>query len=176
MTYKLLTLPQGGSGQQYVVPHATYFSNILHREIRVEVCDNQMAFNYVDTGEQVPLNETGLLFSEVYRKKPALFFGTKLCELVREDDIESGDEDDNITEPEFVEDGETKQQKFLRLVNSRLPKAVKQMRLVGNLSGAPYECTDEQAGAVIAALQKEVDAIREKFFPSEGDDNIPTIK
>lgn len=69
---------------------------------------------------------------------------------------------------------ETKQEKFLRLVNPRLQVAVKRIRLLKNLAVGDYEYTPEQAKAVMDILAIEMEALERAFFESD-DDDIPTI-
>ena len=77
-------------------------------------------------------------------------------------------------EPENIE-GETRNEAFRRLANKRLPVAVKRIRMIGNLSGANYQYTPEQAEVVIDVLQREVDKLREAFFKVAVEDDIPTL-
>jgi hypothetical protein len=43
-------------------------------------------------------------------------------------------------------------------------RAIKDLRLVGNLSNrAAYEFTEEDARRIVKALQKEVEALRQRF-------------
>lgn len=64
------------------------------------------------------------------------------------------------------------QAKFLELANKRVNKAIKAIRLIGNLSNkATYTYNDEQAKKIIRALQKELDNMKSKFTGNEGDDS-----
>ena len=58
---------------------------------------------------------------------------------------------------------ETRSDKFVRLVESRVPKALTSIRLVGQLASPNYEFTKEQAEAVVGTLQSSVDDLREAY-------------
>lgn len=59
---------------------------------------------------------------------------------------------------------ETKAERFKRLANKRVSKAIKILRNIGNLSTkGNYEYTPEQADRIFGALAKEVNAIKDKF-------------
>ena len=58
---------------------------------------------------------------------------------------------------------ESQSDKFRRLANSRMPKAIKSMRLVKNLSMGQYAYTPAQASKVVDTLQDEVDSIKASF-------------
>ena len=60
---------------------------------------------------------------------------------------------------------ETKAQKFVRLAEARVSKAVKYVRLVGNLSGSGYDYTSEQVKKVEDALASAVEATIARFVP-----------
>jgi hypothetical protein len=58
--------------------------------------------------------------------------------------------------------------KFIELANKRVNKAIKDLRLVGNLSNkANYSYDDAQAKKIVKVLQKELDSIRAKFSGSD---------
>ncbi len=60
-----------------------------------------------------------------------------------------------------------KSERFVELANKRVNKAIKDLKLVGNLANRNnYEFTDEQAKKILITLQKEVDAVK-KCFQSE---------
>jgi hypothetical protein len=57
-----------------------------------------------------------------------------------------------------------KRGKFVELADKRVNRAIKDLRLIGNLSNrAAYEYSDKDVKAIIRALQKEVDTIRARF-------------
>jgi hypothetical protein len=57
-----------------------------------------------------------------------------------------------------------KRLKFVELADKRVNRAIKDLRLIGNLSSrAAYEYSDRDVKAIVRALQKEVDAIRSRF-------------
>ena len=63
----------------------------------------------------------------------------------------------------MFEDEETKAERFVRLAKARVPRALKRIKLIGNLAGPGYEYTDEQTEKVLDALQGAVDRVRDKF-------------
>ena len=63
-----------------------------------------------------------------------------------------------------------KSQKFIELANKRVNKALKELKLVGNLANRKnYDYTDEQGKKIVKALQREVDSVRKVFLNSEND-------
>ena len=57
-----------------------------------------------------------------------------------------------------------KQQAFTRLANKRVNVAIKALQLVGNLGNRTnYEYDAKQSAKILAALQSEVDRLKEKF-------------
>ena len=60
-------------------------------------------------------------------------------------------------------EGESKQDKFKRLASKRVSNAIQKIELIGNLSGASYECSVEDAEKIIAALQQAVDGVKGRF-------------
>lgn len=58
---------------------------------------------------------------------------------------------------------ETKHQRFLRLMQRRLERALEELRLVGQLSSDNYQNTPEEAQEVIGHLDKSVRAIADAF-------------
>lgn len=62
-----------------------------------------------------------------------------------------------------------KREKFVRLANARVNRAVKELRLVGNLSNrATYAYTDEDARKILKALQREIDTLKTRFSGTSG--------
>ena len=62
--------------------------------------------------------------------------------------------------------------KFIELANKRVNKAIKDIRLIGNLSNkSTYSYSDEQAKKIIRTLQKELDVMKSKFTGIESDDS-----
>jgi hypothetical protein len=90
--------------------------------------------------------------------------------------MENQDEMDFVEEVEEVIPHETPEEKFLRLVNKRLPVAVKRIRLLKNLAGPTYKYSDKQAGAVVAVLRTELEELERAFFSSHDDDDVPVIE
>lgn len=59
--------------------------------------------------------------------------------------------------------------KFVELGTKRVNKAIKDIRLIGNLANKKnYEYTDEQARRIIKALQKEIDSVKQNFQDADG--------
>lgn len=66
-----------------------------------------------------------------------------------------------------------KREKFIRLAESRVTKAIKQLRLIGNLSHkGNYEYTDEDVRKIVNALNAEIKAVRGKFENGAAEDGI----
>ena len=63
----------------------------------------------------------------------------------------------------MAEGQESKQDKFKRLASKRVSNAIQKIELIGNLSGASYECTAEDAEKIILALQQALDGVKERF-------------
>jgi hypothetical protein len=54
--------------------------------------------------------------------------------------------------------------KFVELANKRVNRAIKDLRLIGNLSNrAAYEFGEEDSRKIIKTLQREVEALRQRF-------------
>jgi ABC-type Fe3+-hydroxamate transport system substrate-binding protein len=61
--------------------------------------------------------------------------------------------------------------KFIELANKRVNKAIKDIRLVGNLSNkSTYSYDEAQAKKIIRVLQKELDAVKGKFGGGDSED------
>ena len=58
---------------------------------------------------------------------------------------------------------ETKEMKFVRLGKARMDKALKGIRLIGNLSGSGYSYNAEQIEKMEQALHSAVEATMERF-------------
>jgi len=57
-----------------------------------------------------------------------------------------------------------KRAKFIELVEARVNRAVRDIRLIGNLSNrSAYTFTDEDVRKVFRAIQKELDAAKGRF-------------
>ena len=59
--------------------------------------------------------------------------------------------------------GESKADKFKRIGQSRVVKALEAIQRLGALSGSSYEYTDEQVENMFGALQSKLDETRDKF-------------
>lgn len=69
--------------------------------------------------------------------------------------------------------GETRRDKFVRLANSRVNKAIKAIQLIGNLSNrSNYDYSQEDVDKIFSALNSEIKACRKRFdTPSRGNDD-----
>ncbi len=57
-----------------------------------------------------------------------------------------------------------KRAKFVELAESRVNRAIKDLRLIGNLSNrSAYEFSDDDVKKMFRALQKELDGARSRF-------------
>lgn len=54
---------------------------------------------------------------------------------------------------------ETKRDKFKRIVEPRVRKALKAIRLIGNCSGSAYEYTDKDVADIAAKLRTELEQL-----------------
>ncbi|PLY00755.1 MAG: hypothetical protein C0623_06605 [Desulfuromonas sp.] len=65
-----------------------------------------------------------------------------------------------------------KRDKFIELANKRVTKAIKDLRLIGNLSNRrTYDYNDEDVKKITRALQRELDAMKVRFRGEAGDDD-----
>jgi len=63
-----------------------------------------------------------------------------------------------------------KSAKFIELANKRVNRAIKDLKLIANLSNKQnYEYSDDQAKKIVKALQHEVDLVKQNFLSSEDD-------
>ena len=58
---------------------------------------------------------------------------------------------------------ENKRGTFLRIVQPRVRKALKAIRLIGNCSGSAYEYTDKDVAGVITALITEIEQLEARY-------------
>lgn len=58
---------------------------------------------------------------------------------------------------------ETKQERFVRLAEKRVTKALAELRKIGNLAGPTYEYTEKQVKAIMMALERAVRDIADRF-------------
>lgn len=67
-----------------------------------------------------------------------------------------------------------KRAKFVELGTNRVNRAIKDLRLIGNLSNrSTYEYGDEDAKKILRALQRELDDLKLRFRgEDQGDDNM----
>ena len=62
--------------------------------------------------------------------------------------------------------------KFVELANKRVTKAIKDMRLIGNLANRrAYQYEDADAKKIIRALQQELDILKARFRGDQGNDD-----
>lgn len=63
---------------------------------------------------------------------------------------------------------ESKREKFVKLAEQRVNRALREIRLIGNLSNrAAYASTEEDVKKIFRALQKEMDAAKARFGDNE---------
>ncbi|MCY1242445.1 hypothetical protein D9M68_864530 [compost metagenome] len=56
--------------------------------------------------------------------------------------------------------------KFVELANARVARAIKDLRLIGNLANRKnYEYSDEEAKKILKVLEAELDTLKAKFRP-----------
>lgn len=66
--------------------------------------------------------------------------------------------------------------KFVQLAEARVTRAIKDIKLIGNLSNrSNYVYTDEDARKIVAALKKAVDETKARF-EAKGDPDASTFK
>ncbi len=66
--------------------------------------------------------------------------------------------------------------KFVELAEKRVSKAIKDIRLIGNLSNrSNYSYTQEDVRKIVRALKDEVDALKARF-EAKGSDSKPVFK
>jgi ABC-type Fe3+-hydroxamate transport system substrate-binding protein len=71
-----------------------------------------------------------------------------------------------------VQDKRDAREKFVELANKRVTRAIKDLRLVGNLANRRNYTYDEaDAKKVIRALQREMDALKARFRGDDGGEN-----
>ena len=64
---------------------------------------------------------------------------------------------------------EDKREKFIRLANQRVNKAMEQLRLVGNLGNrSAYDYNEEDAKKIVKALQRSLDDAKGKLLGDTG--------
>jgi transcription elongation GreA/GreB family factor len=62
-----------------------------------------------------------------------------------------------------------KRAKFVELANNRVTRAIKDMRLIGNLSSrANYDYNDEDVKRILRTLQKQIEILRTRFSSGGG--------
>ena len=62
-----------------------------------------------------------------------------------------------------------KRGKFVQLAEARVNRAIKNIQLIGNLANKnSYEYTENDARKIAKTLQKEVDAVKARFFGDSG--------
>lgn len=66
-----------------------------------------------------------------------------------------------------------KRQKFIDLAEKRTQRAIKDVRLIGNLANSKnYSYTDEDVKKIIKALQEEVSELKKRFEAKPADDQV----
>jgi hypothetical protein len=61
-----------------------------------------------------------------------------------------------------------KREKFVSLANKRVNRAIKDLRLIGNLSNrSAYTYADDDIRKIVRALQRELDSVKARFGGGE---------
>jgi hypothetical protein len=64
-------------------------------------------------------------------------------------------------------------QKFVDLANKRVTRALKDLRLIGNLSNKTnYSYTDQDVRKIVSALEREVKDLKRKFTTKTESDDV----
>lgn len=62
-----------------------------------------------------------------------------------------------------------KRDKFVKLAEQRVNRALREIRLIGNLSNrSAYESTEDDVKKIFRTLQKELDTAKSRFGEGEG--------
>ena len=62
-------------------------------------------------------------------------------------------------------------ERFIELANKRVNNAIKDLRLIGNLSNRKvYSYTEKDARKIIQALQRELNSLKARFMGDDEDD------
>ena len=62
-----------------------------------------------------------------------------------------------------------KRKKFIKLAQARVNRAIKDIRLIGNLANkSSYEYSEEDTKRIFRALQKEIEAAKSRFTGDGG--------
>lgn len=62
-----------------------------------------------------------------------------------------------------------KREKFVKLANQRVNRAIEQIRLIGNLSNkGAYEFSEDDVRKIMKALQKSLDSTKSRFSDNGG--------
>ena len=75
-----------------------------------------------------------------------------------------------MTDPE-KKVGRDPRERFVELANKRVNNAIRDMRLIGNLSyRKTYTYTDKDGQKILRALQKELNDLKSRFSGDDGQD------
>lgn len=62
-----------------------------------------------------------------------------------------------------------KREKFVKLAEQRVNRALREIRLIGNLSNrSAYESTDDDVKKIFRVIQKELESARSRFGDGDG--------
>lgn len=82
-----------------------------------------------------------------------------------------------ITIRKVIVMSDIKEEAFIRISSSRLPKAVKSIELLGNLSNrGNYRYSDDQAKGLIRELEEAIDSLAKSFKIDQGAQNKPAAE
>lgn len=80
---------------------------------------------------------------------------------------------DKKTEADEAAGASTKRQKFVQLAESRTVNAIKSIRVIGKLGNkSAYEFGEADVKKIIAALNREIDALRARMTSSGGKETV----
>jgi hypothetical protein len=114
-------------------------------------CESEVVAEYVAAGHAGGLEHNGNGCQEV--QSAACLTG---------ESIES-----NVTNKMEENGRETPRQRFVRLANKRVVKAIKAIQLLGNLSSPAYQYDENDVTKIFEAIQTEVGQARSKFSNRE---------
>ncbi len=62
-------------------------------------------------------------------------------------------------------ENESKSERFIRLAQPRVVKAIRTIQIIGNLGSGNYERTQEQVDKIVSVLRTEIDALEIELDP-----------
>lgn len=71
---------------------------------------------------------------------------------------------------------ETKEERFIRIAESRVNRVLHEIKLIGNLASRNYEFDEQQVDKIIKALNREVRQLRQTFAEALQGDSKKSFK